>query len=152
MLRQLKEALRVARQMRRNCNPLVSVGALGCAKVSLIAPPSRSAFGRPRSVRGSLARDRALCATSGAALSQGQVHISRQAQRFDKVRRRSRGRRGALTRSGADFVAGAALSQGQVQISWQENHCCKVMRGCHFRKVRCRLRGRCSTFARSSDR
>ena len=38
-------------------------------------------------------------------------------------------------------MAGAALSQGQVQSSWQAHH---------FRKVKYRIRGRCSTFARSS--
>ena len=38
-------------------------------------------------------------------------------------------------------MAGAALSQGQVQKSWQAHH---------FRKVKYRICGRCSTFARSS--
>ena len=38
-------------------------------------------------------------------------------------------------------MAGAAFSRGQEQISWQ---------GHHFRKVKYRIRGRCSTFARSS--
>ena len=53
-----------------------------------------------------------------------------------------RGRHSIVARSGADSqglncVAGAALSIGQVQISWQAPH---------FRKVTCRMRGRCSTF------
>ena len=43
--------------------------------------------------------------------------------------------------SRAYFVAGAALSQGHVHISWQVQH---------FRKVKCRIRGRRSTFARST--
>ena len=65
---------------------------------------------------------------AGAALSQGQVQIAWQVQDFRKVKCR-------------EFVAGAALSQGQVQISWQAQH---------LRKVKCRIRGRRSTFARSS--
>ena len=65
---------------------------------------------------------------AGAALSQGQLF-----SRFEL-----RGRRSTFESSGADFVAGAALSQGQVQISWQAQH---------FRKVKCQIRGRRSTFA-----
>ena len=68
-----------------------------------------------------------------AALSQGrrnafagQVQISRQAQRFRKVRYRFRSRRSTFVRSGTD-------SQ-QVQ---------------YFRKVRSRFRGRHKTFGRS---
>ena len=54
---------------------------------------------------------------AGAALSQGQVQISWQAQRFRKVKYRFPGSRSStFARSSADFVAGAALSQGQVQI------------------------------------
>ena len=64
---------------------------------------------------------------AGAALSQGQVQISWQAQHFRKVKYRFRGRRSAFARSSVDFVAGAALSQGQLQIPWQAQH---------FRKVR----------------
>ena len=64
-----------------------------------------------------------------------------QAQHFNKVKYRFRGRRSTFARSITDFVAGAALSQGQVQIPWQ---------GQHFRKVKYRFRGRRSTFARSS--
>ena len=78
---------------------------------------------------------------AGAALSQGQVQISWQAQHFRKVKYRFRGRRSTFARSSAKFVAGAAISQGQVQNSWQAHH---------FRKVKYRIRGRCSTFARSS--
>ena len=51
---------------------------------------------------------------AGAALSQGQVSISWQAQHFRKVKCRFRGRRSTFPRSSVDFVAGAALSQGQV--------------------------------------
>ena len=61
-----------------------------------------------------------------AALSQGrrkafagQVQISRQAQRFRKVRYRIRGRRSTFARCGPDFVI---LSEGQVQISQQAQH------------------------------
>ena len=64
---------------------------------------------------------------AGASLSQGQVPISWQVQHFRKV--------------SSYFVAGAALSQGHVHISWQVQH---------FRKVKCRIRGRRSTFARST--
>ena len=46
-----------------------------------------------------------------------------------------------FARSSIDFVAGAAFSQGQVPISWQAQH---------FRKVKCKIRGRRITFARSS--
>ena len=74
-----------------------------------------------------------------AALSQGAVQISRQAQHFRKV-------------SGTDFVAGTILSQGQVQISQQAQHFSKVRykfaAGQDFRKVRYGFRGRRSTFAR----
>ena len=65
---------------------------------------------------------------AGAALSQGQL--------FSRIE--LRGRRSTFERSGADFVAGASLSRGQVQISWQAQH---------FRKVKCHIRGRRSTFA-----
>ena len=51
------------------------------------------------------------------------------------------GRGSIVARSGTDFVAGASVSQGQVQISWQVQH---------FRKVKCKIRGRRITFARSS--
>ena len=72
-----------------------------------------------------------------AALSQGHVQISWQAQHFHKViswqaqhfrkvKYRFRGRRGTFARSSTDFVAGAALSQGQVQIVWQARHFRKV--------------------------
>ena len=54
---------------------------------------------------------------TGAALSKGQVHISRQAQHFRKVRYRFRGRHSTFARSSTEFVAGTALSTGQVQIS-----------------------------------
>ena len=43
-------------------------------------------------------------------------------------------------------MAGKALSQGQVQISWQAQHFRKV--GAMLSQVRCRFRGRRSTFAR----
>ena len=95
-----------------------------------------------------------------AALSQGrrnafagQVQISRQAQRFRKVRYRFRGTRSTFTRCGPDFVAGTILSEGQVQISQQAQHFCKVRdrfavqisrQAQHFRK-RCQFRGRRST-------
>ena len=59
---------------------------------------------------------------AGAALSQGQVPNSWQAQHFRKVKHRSGGRRSTFARSSAKFVAGTALSQGQVQISWQAQH------------------------------
>ena len=49
---------------------------------------------------------------AGAALSQGQVSISWQAQHFRKVKYRFRGRRSTFARSSIGFVAGAALSQG----------------------------------------
>ena len=103
-----------------------------------------------------------------AALSQGrrnvfagQVQISRQAQRFRKVRYRLRSRRSTFARCGPDFVAGTILSEGQVQISQQARHFCKVrdrfaagailsqgaVQISRFRK-RCQFRGRRSTFAR----
>ena len=78
---------------------------------------------------------------AGAALSQGQVSISWQAQHFRKVKCQIRGRRSTFARSSTKFVAGASLSQGQVQNSWQVQH---------FRKVKCKIRGTRSTFARSS--
>ena len=68
---------------------------------------------------------------AGAALSQGEVQISGQAQHFRKVK----------FSLGLNCVAGAALSKGQVQILRQAQH---------FRKIRYRFRGRHSTFARSS--
>ena len=46
----------------------------------------------------------------GAALSQGQVHISWLAQHFRKVKCKSRGKHSTFARSSTDFVAGAALS------------------------------------------
>ena len=103
---------------------------------------------------GPLARTRTLSQGSnfmaGAAFWQGRVQISWQVHHFHKVKCRFRDRRGiflllalARTRKAAhaDFVAGAAFSRGQEQISWQ---------GHHFRKVKYIIRGRCSTFARSS--
>ena len=46
-------------------------------------------------------------------------------------------------------MAGEALSQGQVQISWQARHFRKVGAvGAMLSQVRCRFRGRRSTFAR----
>ena len=78
---------------------------------------------------------------AGAALSQGQVYISWQAQHFRKVKCQIPGRRSTFARSSADFVAGAALSQGQVPNSGQPQH---------FHKVKYRFRGRRSSFARSS--
>ena len=65
----------------------------------------------------------AFSQVKGAALSQGQVHISWQAQHFRKVKYRIRGKRSTFARSSTEFVASAALSQGQVQ---------------HFRKFRYR--------------
>ena len=64
---------------------------------------------------------------AGAALSQSQVQISWQAQRFREVvagAAHSHGqvqishRRGAFARSSTIFGAGAALSQGLVKIPW----------------------------------
>ena len=78
---------------------------------------------------------------AGAALSQGQVPNSWQAQHFRKVKYKIRGRRSTFARSSTEFVAGAALSQGQVQNSWHAQH---------FRKVKYRFCGRRSTLARSS--
>ena len=78
---------------------------------------------------------------AGAALSQGQVQMSWQAQHCRKVKCKIRGRGSTFARSSTDFVAGAALSQGQVQNLWQSSH---------FRKVKYRFRGRRSTFARST--
>ena len=77
---------------------------------------------------------------AGAALSQGQVPNSWQAQHFRKVKYKIRGRRITFARSSTEFVAGAALSQGQVQNSWHAQH---------FRKVKYRFCGRRSTLARS---
>ena len=64
----------------------------------------------------------------------------------------------SLSQSQADFYA---LWQGQVQILWHARHFRKLIRSGHFPKVRqismhsgkvrCRLRGRHSTFARSSN-
>ena len=108
--------------------------------------------------RSTFARSSTDC-VAGAALSQSQVYISRQAQHFCKVKHRCRGTRStfarpstdfvaagkdfvagtsAFAKSGAVFVTGAALSQGQVQISWQAQH---------FRKVKYRYRGRRCSFA-----
>ena len=78
---------------------------------------------------------------AGAALSQGQVSISWQAQHFRKVKCQIRGRRSTFARSSTKFVAGASLSQGQVQNLWQVQHFCKV---------KCKICGTRSTFARSS--
>ena len=105
---------------------------------------------------------------AGAALSQGQVSISWQAQHFRKVKCQIRGRRSTFARSSknswqahhfrkvkyricgrcstfarssAKFVARAALSQGQVQIWWQAQH---------FSKVKHTFGGRRSIFARST--
>ena len=78
---------------------------------------------------------------AGAALSQGQVPNSWQAQHFRKVKYKIRGRRITFARSSTECVAGAALSQGQVQNSWHAQH---------FRKVKYRFCGRRSTLARSS--
>ena len=78
---------------------------------------------------------------AGAALSQGQVPNSWQAQHFRKVKYKIRGRRITFARSSTEIVAGAALSQGQVQNSWHAQH---------FRKVKCRFCGRRSTLARST--
>ena len=78
--------------------------------------------------------------------------MSWQAQNFGKVGYRFRGRRSTFARSSADFVAGAVFSyfwhglhwhgraRRRMQISWE---------GQHFRKVRHRLLGRGSVFARS---
>ena len=78
---------------------------------------------------------------AGAALSQGQVPNSWQAQHFRKVKYKIRGRRITFARSSTEFVAGVALSQGQVQILWQAQH---------FSKVKHRFGGRRSIFARST--
>ena len=78
---------------------------------------------------------------AGAALSQGQVPNSWQAQHFRKVKYKIHGRRITFARSSTEFVAGTALSQGQVQNSWHAQH---------FRKVKYRFCGRRSTLARSS--
>ena len=64
---------------------------------------------------------------AGTVLSQGQVHILRQAQHFRKVLYKFRSRRSTFARSGTDFMAGEVLSQGQVRSSGQVQH---------FRKVR----------------
>ena len=115
---------------------------------------------------------------AGAALSQGQVQISWQAQHFRKdgadfvagamlsqVGYRFRGRRSTFARSGAEFVAGAVLLQDQVQTSWQAQYFREVRytfcwrQAQHFRKVRYSFggrrkvrytfRGKRRTFARS---
>ena len=97
---------------------------------------------------------------AGAALSQGQVQISWQAQHFREAKYRLRGRRSifarAFARSSTDCVAGAVLWQGQVQISWQaqrfressaafvagaalsQGHVQISWQAQHFRKFRCR--------------
>ena len=70
------------------------------------------------------------CLARAAALLQGYVQISRQAQHFRKVMYSidcvagaalsmvtyRRARHSTFVRSGADFVAGAALSQGRVKF------------------------------------
>ena len=100
-----------------------------------------------------------LNCVAGAALSQGEVQISRQARHFRKLK----------FLQGLNCVAGAALSKGQAQSSWQAQHFRKVKlsqglncvagaalskgqvqisrQAQHFRKVKCRFRGRRSTFA-----
>ena len=82
----------------------------------------------------------ALDLAAGAALSQGTVQISRQAQHFRRVRWGFCGRRSTFARLGTDFVAGAAPSQGTAQTLRQVQHFCKV---------RYRFSGRRSVFARS---
>ena len=88
--------------------------------------------------------------------------LARQREGF--ARFELRGRRSILARSGAIFPGRrskvrAALSQGQVQISWQGQHfrgrrstfarsSTDLVAGQHFRKVKCRFRGRGSMFAR----
>ena len=64
---------------------------------------------------------------AGAALSQGQVSISWQAQHFCKVKYRFRGRRSTFARSSIDFVAGATLSQA-LPASWGMARCRKRWR------------------------
>ena len=93
---------------------------------------SRNRSRRSAHCNGNAQVSQGLCCVAGAALSQGRVQISWQAQHVGKVRCRFRGRRSTLPRSGADFVAfersgadfvaGAALSQGWVQNSWQAQH------------------------------
>ena len=63
---------------------------------------------------------------AGAALSQGQVQISWQAQHFRKVKCRIRGRCSTFAGSSKDSVARAALSQGQLLST-------KVVREVNFR-------------------
>ena len=75
---------------------------------------------------------------AGAALTQGQVHNSWQAQHFGNVRYRFHGRHSTYARLGTDFVAGTLLSRGQVQRSRQAQQ---------FRKVRYRFGGRSNAFA-----
>ena len=121
--------------------PYARIGVSGDAKASLSAASGRSGLGAGSE------RSR-----SGLGSRSAPGPLARQHRGFAGFE--LRGRRSILARSGADFVAGAALwqgqvncvagatpSQGQVQISWQAQH---------FRKVKYRFRGRCSTFTRSS--
>ena len=76
------------------------------------------------------------------------MQISWQGQHFREVRNRFRGRGVIVAGSSTYFVAGAAFPQGHAHISWQAQHFHKVMYIC--RGVKCRIRGRRSTFARST--
>ena len=123
---------------------------LGCdACTEAVSERSRNGLGTGSSERvprrahwhGRAKVSQVLNCVAGAALSQGQVSISWQAQHFRKVKCQIHGRRSTFARSSTKFVAGASLSQGQVQNSWQVQN---------FRKVKCKIRGTRSTFARSS--
>ena len=147
LLRQMKRRNKRARKYVRACGgsiesckkhgpvrELVSPEnrKLACSR-RLVGPLSkrvRSAFGARAHWHGNAKVSPGLNCVAGAALSQGQVQISGQAQHFRKIK----------FSQGLNCVAGAARSKGQVQISWQAQH---------FRKVKCRFRGRRSTFARS---
>ena len=111
-------------------SPLSQLGLENLRKVKYRFRGRRSTFARS-----------SIDFVAGAALSQGQVPNSWQAQHFRKVKYKIRGRRITFARSSTEFVAGAALSQGQVQNSWHAQH---------FRKVKYRFCGRRSTLARSS--
>ena len=128
------------------------IGVSGDAKASLSAASGRSGLG----ACSERSRIRFGAGPIGTATQRfRRVWIAWQAQHFGKVGRRFPGRRSIFARSSKDFVAGAALSarsstyfvagaalsHGQVQILWQAQR---------FRKVKCRICGRCSTFAGSS--
>ena len=108
---------------REKEQPSAGFGFSGWLKATPVATGTFSQGKHRFRGRGSIFAGSSTYFVAGAALLQGQVQISWQAQHFRKVRYRFRGR--------------GSILQGQVQISWQAQQ---------FRKVRYRFRGRRNTF------